>query len=573
MHIHRRIISAAATLALGLSLTSCSMHEAVNIYYPFQSEEDSNWGLIGTDGEVLFADEFSAKSDLSLALNDRFYVKQDGDEWQLYKAGKKPEPVGEKYVDFSLFNTDVAVVTKKSACCQIIDREGATVAVLDKIGDKAVRMVGGFSDDGFAPVMVGSSDEPYYGIINTQGKVTVEPQYCQMRMDRYGNFAVVDNKYRNADRDKLVYHIIDGKGKEKFTFSLSKYKDGFFGDEVMIDGYMPYAQEDRGWGLLDDRGKVALKASAKIQRIGELRDGLFTYYDGENWGVKDLKGETVVRPKYEHLFFATDKLLWAKSVGKDYRLVNLKGETVSTDEYKWAHPFADGDNGYVQVTKHDYRLVGEDGKEQELATEIANISVTSYIPFWVSSDYLDVDALVAACHITGDGLGAFKFSMSPAELINAYRSKNPADDHGDVTPANWTSVDRLAYTTRLDDVEFDIDCYYKRGYMGRSGFNPWTWEYDYRWTDEPLSYIRVNIKGDAVQGKTDLIYEALRSKLETLGSIYSDGDYAAVYRISDERGVVLSRQRDNVSLKIVNSDDFTTVDVNSFRYTDNDAER
>ena len=112
------------------------------------------------DGQVLFSEEFKAEP--TMVIEDRFMVKNTEGLWEIYTAEKKPKKVGKEYVSATNFFEGRALVAERNKPVSIIDKEGKTLKVLDKIDGKIVTRVGSFQE-GYAAYQT----DKYFGVIDT----------------------------------------------------------------------------------------------------------------------------------------------------------------------------------------------------------------------------------------------------------------------------------------------------------------------------------------------------------------------------------------------------------------------
>jgi hypothetical protein len=92
----RLLVHGMILIATLLAFVSCSENTAQSEigYLPFKSSENGKWGMIGTDGTVLFEEEF--KDEPTVAMNDRFLVKNGNDQWEIFTTDARPEKVGDE---------------------------------------------------------------------------------------------------------------------------------------------------------------------------------------------------------------------------------------------------------------------------------------------------------------------------------------------------------------------------------------------------------------------------------------------------------------------------------------------
>ena len=99
-------------IMLSTVVSSClnEASESKTSYLPFRSSKDGKWGLMGTDGKVLFEEEF--KDAPTSVKNGRFMVENGNGKWEIYTAEKKPTKVGDEYIGIADFTADVTPAVK-----------------------------------------------------------------------------------------------------------------------------------------------------------------------------------------------------------------------------------------------------------------------------------------------------------------------------------------------------------------------------------------------------------------------------------------------------------------------------
>ena len=88
---------------------------------------------------------------------------------------------------------------------------------------------------------------------------------------------------------------------------------------------------------------MIVKPTPKIKKVGEIKGDVFTYNNGNGWGLMNLKGESIIRAKYDLLYFASkDKLIAVtKKNGEsyEYKYINFEDKQIGEDTYDDAFPF------------------------------------------------------------------------------------------------------------------------------------------------------------------------------------------------------------------------------------------
>lgn len=274
-----------------VSMTSCDNSGMTNIRYVAAKLVDSDmWSIVDVkNGEIIHLDEF--KSQPSAIVNGRFCVKNESGLYDYFSVDNVKKPINsESYLHATAFTENgVALAVLKGKGISIIDRKCETVANLDN----SIVSAYGF-ENGYAKV---SDDNDRLGYINEKGEIVIKPKY-----DRAYNFSsdgvAIVGKEINDSTTK--YFAIDTNGKQLFSFSTNEYAD--FG--VFNNGYLPVQKKNGDVILIDKTGK-------KNHSIGKWKgfvpywlgynDGVIVFMDGDAYGLKNEKGEIVIRAKYDAL--------------------------------------------------------------------------------------------------------------------------------------------------------------------------------------------------------------------------------------------------------------------------------
>ena len=246
------------------------------------------------------------------------------------------------------------------------------------------------------------------------------------------NAARIEQERRAKEEAALSFRVeVLDDDREESNGEYPTYKRS-----IIIDGKHTVIQVDEP----NEKGEYVLRPTAKAERIGELRNGCFTYYDGEYWGLMKTDGTVAIRAKYDILGFASDGILFAydseKSDSEHWKLINLKGEDIGTETFEEITcPFI-GNYTPVKLGKNDWGFVGTDGKLVELpGTDIAHIEYND-ADYVVESDYVDTHALVEALHITKQGIDKFTFSTTPAQAAHIEKQEEELSDSAAVPDAS-----------------------------------------------------------------------------------------------------------------------------------------
>ncbi len=172
-----------------------------------------------------------------------------------------------------------------------------------------------------------------YGVIDTTGRIVVEPQYYEIE-GFGGDLSRVTQK---AEPWEITYGFIDTSGKEILSPIYTDADDWFYRSmrfaDVLVVGI------DGKYGVFDYSGKKL--TPLKYQSIWDFHHGYARVYLNGKSGFIDKEGNEVISCIYEEAKdFSGDKVLVKKN-GK-YGWINAEGKTVIPFEYESASNFIGG---------------------------------------------------------------------------------------------------------------------------------------------------------------------------------------------------------------------------------------
>lgn len=528
------LVRAMVMLGLMPLLTACSGEAAEREveFLPFQESKGGNWGLIGTDGTVLFSEEFT--SEPTPAVNGRFMVQNSNGMWEIYTTDKKPQKIGGEYVQAGLFYSDVAPVVEAGQPVKLIDRDGNVKATLDKIDGKAVSRCSNFVN-GQAIVEA----DGCWGVIDTSGDVVVEPQYAKLSENSQGYYIALDKKYDGeADSEKLVYTILDMKGKEVTTVKGSKIKDfmpvntsnhtiGCIVQDAMIVEVSEGGK--RAHGLMAFDGEWKVKPTTKLSRMIQNRGQYFVYHSGEAFGLIDMSGEEKIRAKYVMMgFLDSDILAVRRSGDKGLVLLGLDDEQVGKEEYMDIKPFYDGKHAFAQAGQHDYVLLDKKGDEQKLDVDIYQLGKGPLLPDFMESDCVDVDDLIGMLQLKKEGFLGFTSAMNGADAIDqgnkmfANIPKSAQKYHGSPFIEGNIILGKVLTELTISTAGLTEQRRVGDRYLSYTSV---------QWTLNPVLSYGLNFdvdKNSKLKGKMQVLYNKLLDELKKMGKVLMQGKNAAV---------------------------------------------
>jgi len=387
------ITSAALGLLAAFGLASCSGFGGSGpemTYLPIKADKSAHWGMIGPDGKLLFEDEFEKEP---TPVFDGVFTVEESKGHAIYAADSKPRIIGdlENLYDVGIMSEGVIPATRKGERIGFYKADGKLAFTLEPVNDKEIVQVTSYFTDGIAVIV---DEDGNYGAINSNGKVIIEPQYAYLGTFSDG-IAVATPKTEPAQADSVaepedITILVNKKGEELVKLrGVSVYgtahSDMFSGEK-----------NDRR-GFFNKKGEFK-KMPEKVKAIGMFNSKYFAFCNDESkWGVMDMDGEIVIRPKYEGIIFmlSGDKFM-CKSDNKKTYIVNTSDERIVTfedvdiipmDAY-FAYSGGHTKFGIVGGEEHAATFYNEKG-EPIIKNDFYDIGFR--IPSYVMSDYLNID--------------------------------------------------------------------------------------------------------------------------------------------------------------------------------------
>ncbi len=560
-------------LLAGILLSACSSGNRIEEKIEalaFKSDKNDKWGLISTDGKILFEDEFERTP--SMVFNGRYFVTNKNGEYEMYAVSEKPEQVGDKaWKSVCDFYEDVTPAVEKGKAITLIDRDGNVVKEMAKLNNKTVVSMRNFNEG----LAIYETIDGYYGMVNTKGDVVIDAQFVSLSAATDGKVIGINKKYEAAykadETEKIKYSVMNTNGKiiaeldgKKYS-SLYEFHNGLAIAAEKKDG------EER-YGIINEKGDWIVKPSSKTKHITQVFNKHFIYYDGEKYGVKTFDGETVIRAKWDFLYFMDEDLLVACDRDKDkddrYRFINLEGEQVGKENFmNLGIPYflGSGDYTIVQTDDNEYQFIDKKGEFLKLDknADIYDISISS-AGNYVESDYVDFEAIVNGLNIQTDGIDGLKLNV-PAETavkyvatIDTTTSKN-AENYTYTSSLSWSKDFKVA-TANLT-VTFDsylgerLTRTVQENYYGYTFSHEETTGYKFSTTAKAYAISGAfNTNYGKLNGKGKDLYKAMVKKFKALGKELKSNDNAIIVGTGKDRYGIVIFLNNTVSFGICSGD-------------------
>lgn len=409
----------------------------------FQKEEGGKWGIIGTDGKILFENKFDSSKRPSYVVNGVFRVWDDDiNQFLYYSTTPTPKLIGipKGYKRGGICSEGIIPVVSSDERIHYLTKTGETAFYLLPYQGKEFFSVSPFFTEQRAWFQL----ENYkYGYINPQGDVVVEPIYDKAFPFHEGK-AIVYSK----EKDKWI--AIDVNGKELF--------------EVASNGYHQYSQAYYRSGyclienfLLDADGKKIKRFPTDICYISPFIKSAALYQDAQTgfWGQINMSGESIIEPKYSYALGTFDDYMYVGDTitnrrgDKDNQYMNIyavdsNGEIQKKIEnVSCFHPLSKSivmaENGkYYFVDKNgnpinndSYHNISVPPHTSSPSSSflwtflIAPRSSSDYYYWEVTTDYVNEEKTLASIFdkLTPDGIDCLKVGHSISTIMDLYNIK------------------------------------------------------------------------------------------------------------------------------------------------------
>ena len=541
-------------LFMMMILTSCNTTDS-NDYItaiPYQETEDGMWGMITTEGEVLFSKEF--KNEPTVVKDGMFMVRNEDNNWEIYKAEKKPKKIGSEYTAATLFCNGRALVCEKDNYISIIDTDGKTIKTIDKIDGKPVSMVLPFYE-GFAKYM---TDE-CYGIIDKDGNPIIPADYCLITDCSDGKFIGVNKKYStyywNNHLDKIKYTVLNTMGEILFEIDGTEYNQVTKFENGLLPVYISNGNTEM-WGIINEKQEVVVKPTKDIMGIIEIRNNMFTFYNKDGWGLMTTEGKILIKPKYNTLSFDGDDRLQAYYLYKDgkghVKFIDINDNQLDKETFSYATKFSELDNMHslVQMQDNSWSIINDKYEHVANLPKIANAEYKlGDDP--VECNFVDIAKILDKLQISQNGMEGVTFQSSPKTVVEKLIKYRDNEDHRyPKASAYWFQNQSIyEYYKTINNLYASVEIEFY-GDMSRAISDPKEagnkdvkWykndmgiSYAYLWNDEKIKSFRLEFANDAMmRGKLSRMLDELKKRFKKAGRVVKENDGAIVIALDNNK--------------------------------------
>ncbi len=346
---HIKFLFFSISCLLGLwGIGSCTDATEFVAGMPFRITDNSDWGLIGTDGSVLSMNTY--KQQPTAVVGGRFWVPDAERRLKLYNIAHPESPVaGKSFVQGGYFFEPATIAQENTdEPLLVIDKQGEILARLDKYNLHTIVMAHNFSE-GLALVC---TDKLKYGYVDSRGEMVIKPVY-DLAYDFSDGVAVVGIADENG---QMALQTINRRGETRYHFQIQHCRvDGCY-----TAGKLAYKDKEWGYcGFLDKSGKQAFRLPDAVKEVLPFTHGVAVCFTDQGAGLIDRTGKMIIPPHYEY-----GKVVGAGRVAFLWRgkwaLFDMDGKPLSEFAYQDIHNFHGGNHTFV-CHEGSYRLMDRQG--------------------------------------------------------------------------------------------------------------------------------------------------------------------------------------------------------------------
>lgn len=578
---------------LALGLVSCSQDNEVT-YLPFQSEEDGKWGLISTDGKILFENEF--RNVPTYVTDDRFFVQNQDGFWELYTAEETPKKLGPEFRYATSFSGGVAVATPRNGNISIINKEGEVKTELVKLDGKTITSA--IKIKGEAIVV---TCDTLMGAVNTKGETIVKPEYTSIYSDHNGLMIASDHAYQQSHfmedgkKPRGKMEVLSNAGKPLYSLDTKTYwtvipeacTEQYFTvttrkeRQVSIEGSKEtYTEFYFHYFILDSKGDVLLKGGDKVNGIYQIRGDQFIYSttDDHLCGVRKMDGTEVVKAEYDGIAFIGNDYIAAMMNGDESNGYKQKvviydntGKQISHTAYQEVggndlYSMLKGTNLFVKEDDGDWQIINAEGNKIEKMPKMYDVRPYSFADDAVTSDAIDYSEFFQGLSIDTGKLGKFNFNTTPKEAIRIQQEGWSGDmKNQPLKPSEYTWQNTIWLYENSDGHAYTASVHFpqslsrenfstRKVFDGWAGYGNWYYYHNERvstgfsFNNITPSYFELEFSRYNYYGKLRQLYKELVKYTKKWGDQTESTPNLTVLSIGNGRKLAISLTEDNVKM-------------------------
>ena len=363
-------------------------------------EDDAErWSILDLESGKIVVDK-EWKQEPEFVSEGIVTIENKDGEFELFTIAEKPKRIGKTFASAGMCLEGLIPVAESDKPLSYINTDGETIFTLKEADGKSVSEAGHFRN-GLARFR---NSDGKVGFIDKQGKVVIKAQFDDATDFREGHALVTIKKESGKPGDSTYKEVktvgmINRKGE--FTIQPKEAdSSASIPTQTPANGLVMFTEQKEGknrLGFMDPKGNVVIKADKSFQRGTPFMGEYAAYSNGDEWGLMDRKGESIIRPKYDMCYFYDD-ILYIREKNK-WGCATIEGKELIEPEFREILPFFNKHT--VARDGKDFILINREGKEVgENSFKLAHYNrlmaswMTGNFPM-VKSNLLDADALLS----------------------------------------------------------------------------------------------------------------------------------------------------------------------------------
>lgn len=411
---------------------------------PYTEEDEERWGLVNMNGEIIVEREW--RSQPSIGIDGVVRVENSDNYIEYYLISSAPKQIGNEYVDGTLFSDGIAAVVEENSSISFINKAGELLFDLIEDSDGTPIEKAGVFSDGLVSFM---NKEGKWGYVDRNGNFVVEAVYDGATPYSDGLGLVSE---WNEGKLRHEYIFIDKNGNETLELSREFFEVYPFSDGMAA--FTDVSSKDE-WGFLNLSGEEVIKPHKDFEQVRHFRSGIAPFFDGDDWGLINKKGETVLRTKFDQSLtqFYNGRAPYIDD--SEYGFIDIDGELVIEPRFSSALPFF---SSTTVVNYRDYYFIDSDGDETS-DNEFDFIPIKDIISQYLGYKF----ELVSSDYYSTNEITSLIFKGESSDILGFKLGSNVSEVMGNVSsefelPQNDTTV---IYNSGLQSTSAGISYRYR----------------------------------------------------------------------------------------------------------------
>lgn len=564
-------------------------------YIPFKTDEDGKWGMISTEGKVLFENEF--RNMPTYVTEDRFFVQNQDGFWQLYAAEETPRRIGKEFRYVSPFSGGVAMATPRNGSIAIIDKDGETVHELVDFENRKVSWASPFVGKNAVVVC-----DTLYGVVDTKGKTVVPPKYSEIRQLQNGHLIANDYAYSSTHNNyfdslpKGTQYLLNSKGEEIYKIdgkkiwsivgngvtdkyiTIKERKMTMKTEKVGKESYQ-YPEIEWIYSVVDYKGNVVVKPSSDVKQILAIRGENYIFTNEDNLaGVRTIAGEEVIPAEYNGINFIGENYYAVENNGSEsndwkskVKVIDKEGKQIGNEVGEAVAGSIDyrmlkGEDVFVKLDDDEWCVFDKEGKKVEGVPSIFAVLPMSRGDEMIRTDKVDYQKFLKTLKVTPTSYGEFTFKTRPQKALEIQQKQwdVTTDNKSKPKPSDYTWMQNIFLYPESEGLNYSVEVHYpdalsRQTYKQKQVIDyTYGYYYWYHWENVPTgyvfnditpSYFKLSFSSWSFYGKLRTLYKAIVKFCKKWGTVEESNSGATLLNIGDGHRLLVAINESEVVME------------------------